>query len=57
MRVGSDLRLEGSLMRCEKATARWSKKTRKSIAQEIVLKSTDFLRRITVPVEGQGGVT
>ena len=29
----------------------------KSIVQQIMLKSTDFLRRITVPVEGQGGVT
>ena len=30
---------------------------RKSIVQQFLLKSTDFLRRIFVPVEGQGGVT
>ena len=28
-----------------------------SIAQEIMLKSTDYLRRIIAPVRGQGGVT
>ena len=28
----------------------------KSIVQQIMQKSTDFLRRIVVPVEGQGGV-
>ena len=30
---------------------------RKSTVQQILDKSTDFLRRITVPVEGQGAVT
>ena len=30
---------------------------RQSIAQEILLKNTCFLRRMIVPVEGQGGVT
>ena len=30
---------------------------RKSIAQQILYNSTDFLRRIIVPVEGQGGIT
>ena len=30
---------------------------RKSIVQQILDKSTDFLRRVTVPVEGQGAVT
>ena len=30
---------------------------RKCIVQQILQKSTDFLRRIIVPVEGQGGVT
>ena len=28
-----------------------------SIVQEIMFKSTDYLRRITAPVGGQGGVT
>ena len=28
-----------------------------SIVQEIMFKSTDYLRRITAPVRGQGGVT
>ena len=30
---------------------------RKSVVQQIKQKNTDFLRRIIVPVEGQGGVT
>ena len=30
---------------------------RKSVARQIMQRSTDFLRRIIVPVEGQGGVT
>ena len=30
---------------------------RKSVVQQIKQKNTDFLRRIFVPVEGQGGVT
>ena len=30
---------------------------RQSIALQILQKSADFLRRIIVPVEGQGGVT
>ena len=30
---------------------------RTSIAQQVLRKSTDFLERIIVPVEGQGGVT
>ena len=30
---------------------------RKSVVKQIVQKSTDFLRRIIVPVEEQGGVT
>ena len=30
---------------------------RKSIVQQTMQKSTDFLRRIIVPVERQGGVT
>ena len=30
---------------------------RQSIVQDILRESTDFLRRIIVPVEGQGGVT
>ena len=30
---------------------------RKSLVQQLLQRSTDFLRRIIVPVEGQGGVT
>ena len=38
---------------------RWSKKDegQKSIVQQILQKSTDFLRRIILPVEGPGRVT
>ena len=37
--------------------ARQEDDQRKSIVQRVVTKSTDFLRRIIAPVEGQGGYT
>ena len=37
--------------------ARHEDDQRKSIVQQVMQKSTDFLRRIIVPVEEQGGVT
>ena len=37
--------------------ARQEDDQRKSIMQKVMQRSTDFLRRIIAPVQGQGGVT
>ena len=86
LRMGSDLRLEGSLMRQAFKAGKWGDRThfpkhdklsgwagvkvrecyseveqidedRKSRAQLILQKRTDFLRRIIAPNDGVGGVT
>ena len=35
----------------------WDEPEKLSIVQEIMFRSTDYLRRIIAPVGGQGGVT